>query len=228
MCKRWFFSSLMATLALVGGSLEAGAAFVINPTSYNNNGAGSTLWQLGSNTGAKVSGDNKWFFDVSSNVPTGDTATVGSLSDRADVNLNSLYKFTKDGNVEEGPASGNYTTTHPYSPGLAESGLVKWDGGAFVGGASKFIYLKDGSLGSYLFDISDWNGKMDLIWEGFWPTGGGAKLSHFNIFSNLSSPTTPGGGLDVVPEPTSILIWLSASACGVGLTAYRKRKKLVC
>ncbi len=36
----------------------------------------------------------------------------------------------------------------------------------------------------------------------------------------------PGGNPEV-PEPTSVLIWLSASMCGVGLTAYRKRKKLV-
>lgn len=36
----------------------------------------------------------------------------------------------------------------------------------------------------------------------------------------------PGGGTEV-PEPTSVLIWLSASMCGVGLNAYRKRKKLV-
>lgn len=100
-----------------------------------------------------------------------------------------LYKDNVGG-IEEGPATGWYTTTYMNSPGDPADADIVWDGGSFISDPS-YLLVKDGAQTPawYLFDISSWDGMEKIELRDFWPNQG--AISHVTIY----------GGGDDVPEP---------------------------
>lgn len=192
--------SCLALIAWMGVSAAVcEAAFVVTPTNYKDGVDPAENW---------IWNTNAWkgsYNDPEHQLPT---ALQG-------LGLERLYKFTPT-NTEEFSFAANYSTTVP-APSLAKaSGLIKYDGGAFINNAAKYLLLKDGNLDDYVFDISGWDGKEDLIFHSFWG-GNQGKLSHFTILGgDIQNGPTP------VPEPASLAMWVIAGTIGVRMARRRR------
>jgi hypothetical protein len=124
---------------------------------------------------------------------------------------NLLYKDNVGGS-EEGAFASYYTTVYSNDPSDPKDALITWDGGDFITGG--YLLVKDGnhSPAWYLFDIGSWDGKETLQLNDFWPNGG--AISHVSIYD---------GGMNPVPEPSTMILFGAGIACLVGY-ARRKRK----
>lgn len=124
------------------------------------------------------------------------------------------YKSDEDGDAfgdDSGPFADDYTTEFTNTVGDPADAKISWNGGDVLDGAD-WLLVKDGNNTPiwYLFDISDWDGMMDIVLTDFWPRAG--AISHVSIF----------GGDRTVPEPAAITL-LGLGLIGMGL-ARRKRK----
>ncbi len=123
------------------------------------------------------------------------------------------YKSDENGGAigdDSGLAAGFYTTTFSEPVGDPSKAVISLDGSDYLDGAD-WLLVKDGNNAPvwYLFDITGWDGMMDIVLTGFWPGGGG--ISHVSIY-----------GGDPVPEPGTLALF------GIGLAGAamaRRRKK---
>lgn len=101
-----------------------------------------------------------------------------------------LYKENVGDGFDTGSAAGWYSTTFSNSALDPMDADIVWGAGSFISDATHLL-VKDGKgpPGWYLFDISAWDGQMDIQLRNFWP--GSGAISHVTIY---------GGGRDV-PEP---------------------------
>ena len=78
---------------------------------------------------------------------------------------NELYKDNYGGS-EEGSLSGSYKTTYSST----SDAIITYEGGDIVG-PTAYLLVKDGNgqPGWYLFDLTGWDGKEDIVLSGFWP-----------------------------------------------------------
>lgn len=97
------------------------------------------------------------------------------------VSLTEVYKQDVGGS-ESGAYASSYTTTFN-SNNNPSGALIDYISGPSISGASVYLYVKDGnhSPSYYIFNITGWNGKDDLVLQGFW-VGPGA-ISHVSILS---------------------------------------------
>jgi hypothetical protein len=148
-------------------------------------GLGSTLQAITLNSANSI----HWF-NFASN-PTDD-----QIAAAAGVSLATLgpliYKAAPDGGTptadESGLVAANYGTFFAPAAGTGNVS-VTWTGG-LVADATYFL-AKDGDEGSYLWNISAWNG-IDTI-ELTSPFSEGKKFSHIEFFGG-TAPGVPDGG----------------------------------
>jgi hypothetical protein len=109
--------------------------------------------------------------------------------------LTTVYKQDQGGS-EGGTFATSYTTTFLNSPSDPSGALIDYIGGASITGGSIFLYVKDGNSDPayYIFDITDWDGKEDLLLEDFWPKQG--AISHVAILTS-GGTSVPDGGTTV-------------------------------
>lgn len=136
-----------------------------------------------------------------------------------DEDLDLLYKAEvgdKDEpeTTEEGPFAAFYETKFGSDPLDPDWALIEWIGGEAIdceGDDSCFLIVKDGEHepAQYLFDISSWDGEMDIDLTDFWPYKG--AISHVAIWGREGK----------VPEP-SIIALFGLGLLGLGFVSRRK------
>ena len=113
-----------------------------------------------------------------------------------DLAATELYR-SNVGGADEKPFAGAYDTEYFNTPGDPEDATISWNGGDTYIDDPSWLLVKDGKNDPvwYLFDISGWDGKMDIVLTDFWP--GSGAISHVSIY---------GGGecCGDVPEPGPI------------------------
>lgn len=124
-----------------------------------------------------------------------------------------LYKsdvLEGGGTSDSGAFDASYSTTYTNDN---QDALIQWTMEGDPITDAMWLFVKDGDNDPvwYLFDISTWDGMMDIDLNGFW-TGNGA-ISHVSIY---------GGGSTTVPEPGTLSL-LGAALLGIGLV--RRRRK---
>jgi hypothetical protein len=122
-----------------------------------------------------------------------------------------LYKDESgEGGEEEGSWALEYTTTYGGGEDLTDL-WIEYDGGYLNTGAL-WLVVKDGQSNDpawYVFDISSWDGLMDIHVEGLF--AGGGSISNVQIFGPESS----------VPEPGTLLL-LGMGLLGIGARSRMK------
>jgi len=135
-----------------------------------------------------------------------------------DEDLDLLYKAEvgdedDPATTEEGPFAPSYETTFGDEPLDPEEALIEWIFGQSAidckGDNSCFLIVKDGNHqpAQYLFDISDWDGMMDIELTEFWPDKG--AISNVAIW-----------GRQTVSEP-SIIALFGLGLFGLGFARRR-------
>jgi hypothetical protein len=81
-----------------------------------------------------------------------------------------------------------------------------------------WLSVKDGKQipAAYVFNITDWDGKTDIVLAGFWPDKG--AISNVAIWRGKNG----GGGDDEIPEPASLAL-VGLALAGLGLARRRSR-----
>lgn len=128
-----------------------------------------------------------------------------------------VYKQNVSEASDTGSQAANYETTFSNSATDPADFLIELSAGGTAFTGATHLLVKDGNNdpGWYLFDISGWDGVMNISGTGFWPQQG--SISHVAFYGN----TDPG--LNHVPEPTSMVLLGTGLMGGVGL-ARRRRK----
>lgn len=114
------------------------------------------------------------------------------------------------------------TTSKTWLPpgGDAFDAWIEYDGGIgdpVIAGTPLYALAKDGNSGPiwYLWEVSDWDGRMEIRYENLWP--GKGSISHVVIFG----PAT-GGGTSSVPESgATVALSPSTNASIVSLATKR-------
>lgn len=129
-----------------------------------------------------------WTLDQTKNPDLADVQGATGVS-----GLSLLYK-AEVGGSDSGTLAGSYDTTFSNSSTDPEDALIEWVGGliADCDVAGCFLSVKDGDHepGVYIFDISYWNGLMDIELDGFWPNGG--AISNVAIWGGGTQVPAPG------------------------------------
>jgi len=115
-------------------------------------------------------------------------AIVGYAGD-----LTEVYK--DEITAEVGAFADSYTTVYSNSNGNA---TITYDGAPdpFITGSPIYIAAKDGNNipYSYIWDISGWDGVMEIQMQDLWPDSG--SISHVTIFTG-NRTSVPDGGATV-------------------------------
>ena len=122
---------------------------------------------------------------------------------------NELYKSDEDGDAfgdDSGPFADDYTTEFMNSIGDPMDAIISLNRGGGISLAN-WLLVKDGNNSPvwYLFDISGWDGLMDISLTGFWPDNG--AISHVAIYG--------------IPEPGTLALF----GIGLALAAFSRRRK---
>lgn len=124
-----------------------------------------------------------------------------------------LYK-SEVGGGDSGPFATPYTTTYSNTSSDPSNALVEYNGDGDPITDAEWLFVKDGNNEPvwYLFDISSWDGMVDIVLTGFWPNGG--AISHLSIY----------GGDDTtrVPEPGTLAL-LGLGLLGLGVNRRNRR-----
>lgn len=180
---------LLAIYLALGIQAQA-ATVLLDPTDITLAGSGSVTvknktfnWESGLCNSCSPTTD---VFLINPNKNIGEGVVEAITGD--DILLGYKSEF---GGAEEGSYASFYSTT--YSPATdPDSAIISWDGGYFFSDA-RWLEVKDGAAdpATYLFDISGWDGMMDISLQNFWPGDGGA-ISHVAIWSvtALSEPSS--------------------------------------
>jgi hypothetical protein len=106
-------------------------------------------------------------------------------------------------NPESGLFAGAYTTAFSGDPNDATIG---YDSGPKILGSTHLL-VKDGNSTPawYLYDVSGWDGMMDIVLSNFWPGPGGA-ISHVTIYGDPNV---------TVPEAASMIVWSLLGSIGI-------------
>jgi hypothetical protein len=138
---------------------------------------------------------SRWEGDNQANLNANQIAGIVGLTPG---DLTERYKNNVDDGEEGSPFDASYTTTYFNLPGDPEEATIHWDGdpNPFINTIPKYLYVKDGNSDPafYVFDITSWDGKEDLVLTEFWP--GNGAISHIAILSGDGIPPsqTPDGG----------------------------------
>ncbi len=220
-------------------------------TVYKKSGSGpSATWSSVLQYNVTNPGADAWYVAGSATSATGSSANIDStvlatLTGLSASTFQSVYKATPDWSDTNPPTSYSESTASVAWDSYAsdfdiidpeQSGKITYDGpGSWVPSAAKFLVLKDANLGSFVFNVSAWNGTEVLSWNSFWADiangigfngSVGGKLSHVELFGSFTDDSFEFVG-DAVPEPASIAMWLTV-AVGGAFVARRKSKKAVC
>ena len=123
---------------------------------------------------------------------------------------NVLYKSDEDGDdtgEDSGLFAGDYTTEFMNIVGDPSDATISRDpGGGIIQGA-EWLLVKDGDHIPiwYLFDITGWDGMMEIVLTGFWTDNG--AISHVSIYG--------------IPEPGTLALF----GIGLALAAFSRRRK---
>jgi hypothetical protein len=123
-----------------------------------------------------------------------------------------LYKENVGDGFDSGPFASSYSTV--YAPSADPSdGTISYGSGPKITGATHLL-VKDGNHEPawYLFDISGWDGMMDIVAFDFWPSRG--AISHMTLY----------GGNGVIPEAGSLVVWTLLMG-GASLVTGRRRRE---
>ena len=128
---------------------------------------------------------------------------------------NELYKSNEDGDAigDDGTEPGTwfweYTTEFSNPVGDPSDATISLDQGSAMNSPG-WLLVKDGNNAPvwYLFDISGWDGMMDIVLTGFWPDKGG--ISNVSIYT-------------AVPEPGTLAL-LGIGLLGAALSTLSRRK----
>jgi hypothetical protein len=112
-----------------------------------------------------------------------------------------LYKVEDDGD-ESGSLKKSYALSSPVFAPLSSWGALDtfpikiiYDGGDFAN--PSYLLVKDGNCGSFIFSLSDWDGKEEIdIYNVFYPKKKDMSgTSHIEFFGTVTA----------VPEPSTVL-----------------------
>tara|TARA_R110002073_G_scaffold44428_1_gene123094 strand:+ start:275 stop:868 length:594 start_codon:yes stop_codon:yes gene_type:complete len=131
------------------------------------------------------------------------------------------YKSDEDGDstgTDSGSFASNYNTTFSNPVGDPGNALIEYVSGASITCPDCYLAIKDGNQDPsyYFYNLSAWDGIMDLDLQDFWPQQG--AISHVSIWGRDG-----GGDPSDIPEPVSLLL-LSA---GLMSLAFIRRRSLV-
>jgi hypothetical protein len=161
-----------------------------------------TLMPDSNSTGGMI-----WSGSVPGNPDADDIETITGTG----VELIEQYKSdVADPPEESGPYAGDYDTTFANDPLDPADATTVHTGANIIGGTEIYALVKDGNQDPrwYVFEITSWDGWMDLEFRDFWPEQG--AISHVSIYSDRA-----------IPEATAALAW--SIIIGMGL-AYRRRR----
>jgi len=165
-----------------------------------------------------------WTSDSRRALHAGDVASLTGESEE----LVSLYKAEFDLMTEEGPFQSLYDISWDLEdsddPDDASGGIISWTGNELVDTeidcssiSSCYTVVKGGRHGDpnqYIFDISGWDGIMDIVLSGFWDEDRArSAISHVAIY----------GVVGVVPLPAAF--WLFGTAL-IGFVGVSRRRSV--
>ncbi len=135
-----------------------------------------------------------------------------------DGTLNLLYKADQGGS-DSGSFASSYDTTFDNSPSDPADALIQHLTGSSISCPDCYLAVKDGNHDPsyYFYNLSAWDGLMDLDLNDFWPQQG--AISHVSIWGKDGG----GGPPAAIPEPVSLLLF------GTGLMslAFIRRRQSV-
>jgi hypothetical protein len=173
------------------------------------------LMSLGSTTNAltlDLTNDIHWF-NFAANPTSAQIAAAAGVTVAALGPL--IYEAAPDNNspsaAEAGVVAPNYDTFFLPAAGTGDL-KVSWAGGAIAN--ATFFLAKDGNEGSYLWDISGWNGTDDIFLTS--PFSSGKRFSHIEFFG------TSEGGTTNVPDGGSSALLLGVAVIGLASVARRR------
>lgn len=157
------------------------------------------LWHI---AGSSNPSDNAIADAIFGNHSAASLASLGSL----------LYKYDNQG-VESGPLAGSYAgqiTLTGSGTGTVVGAKITYTGGTVAD--ATYLLVKDGTEGSYVFDVSGWNGT-DLVVVGDVFNHG---ISHVEFFGSCTT--------SAVPEPGTLMSGVLL-LLPFGAGAYRSLRK---
>lgn len=142
---------------------------------------------------------------------------AGVLGSEAADFATTLYK--NSAGSEEGTLKENYTVGYSILNSDKDPGgdaTITWDGGFFAN--ATYLMAKDGNMGTYIWDVSFWNGKDTLYIPNPWlaAQGKAKTYSHITIWGSV-------GEDNKVPDVGTTAILLGLGLIGLGI--FRRQVK---